>query len=72
MEWGMADFGYGKFRYMKKFPDWFLNNQPRPSKGRYCFTTYNYFTRESPLIPSGLIGPVRLLLIDASTTVPLS
>lgn len=46
---------------LKEFPDWFLNHQPRPSKGRYCFTTWNYFTIDSPLVPSGLMGPVRLL-----------
>jgi hypothetical protein len=48
---------------LKEFPDWFLKKEPRPSKGRYCFTTWNYFTKDSPLIPSGLIGPVRLMTI---------
>jgi hypothetical protein len=47
---------------LKEFPDWFLKDEPRPSKGRYCFTTWNYFTKDSPLIPSGLIGPVELRL----------
>lgn len=46
---------------LKEFPDWFLNKQPRPSKGRYCFTTWNYFTKDSPLISSGLLGPVRVM-----------
>ncbi len=46
---------------LKEFPDWFLNKQPRPSKGRYCFTTWNYFTKDSPLISSGLLGPVRIM-----------
>ncbi len=46
---------------LKEFPDWFLNKQSRPSKNRYCFTTWNYFTKESPLISSGLLGPVRLV-----------
>jgi len=45
--------------FLKRFPDWFGKN-PRPSKGRYCFSTWNYFTKDSPLIPSGLLGPVRL------------
>lgn len=49
-----------KASYLKEFPDWFLKQQPRPSKGRYCFTTWNYFTKDSPLIPSGLLGPVRI------------
>jgi hypothetical protein len=46
---------------LKEFPDWFFKNEPRPSKGRYCFTTWNYFTKDSPLIPSGLLGPVKLM-----------
>ena len=44
--------------FLKEFPDWFLNNTPRPSKGRYCFTTWNYFDKDSPLVSSGLLGPV--------------
>jgi hypothetical protein len=47
-----------KDQYLKEFPDWFLKGQPRPSKGRYCFTTWNYDTKT--LMPSGLLGPVRL------------
>jgi hypothetical protein len=63
-EWILADFSYGKFHYLKQFPEWFLKDQPRPSKGRYCFTTYNYFTKDSPLISSGLSGPVRIIKED--------
>jgi hypothetical protein len=48
-------------RFLKEFPDWFLKKQPRPSKGRYCFTTWNYFTKDSPLVPSGLMGPVSIV-----------
>lgn len=47
---------------LKSFPDWFLERQPRPSSGRYCFTTWNYFTKDSPLVPSGLIGPVKIMM----------
>ena len=50
--------------FLKRFPEWFLKNEPRPSKGRFCFTTWNYFTKESPLAPSGLLGPVRLMTED--------
>lgn len=50
--------------YLKEFPAWFdgktLAN--RPSKGRHCFVTWNYFTSESALAPSGVKGPVALLL----------
>ncbi|MDN3581415.1 glycosyl hydrolase [Mucilaginibacter flavus] len=52
--------GHREGRFLKEFPDWFLNNTPRPSKGRFCFTTWNYFDKNSPLLPSGLMGPVRI------------
>jgi hypothetical protein len=63
-EWLPNNYFYNSGKYLKAFPDWFLNNQPRPSKGRYCFTTWNYFSKESPLVPSGLMGPVQLLSGD--------
>lgn len=47
--------------FLKEFPAWFLTGKPRPSGGRFCFTTWNYFTKDSPLVASGLTGPVRLL-----------
>ncbi len=58
-EWMPGHQGYGG--YLKAFPDWFVKGEPRPSKGRYTFTTWNYFTKDSKLIPAGLIGPVRLV-----------
>jgi hypothetical protein len=48
-------------QFLREFPDWFLRDEPRPSKGRYTFTTWNYFTKDSALTASGLIGPVQLL-----------
>ncbi len=53
--------GHQGGRFLKEFPDWFLQNKPRPSKDRFCFTTWNYFTAQSPLVSSGLIGPVRII-----------
>jgi hypothetical protein len=49
-------------RYLGRFPGWFVKKEPRPSRGRYCFTTWNYFSKDSQLVPSGLLGPVRLLV----------
>jgi hypothetical protein len=57
-EYGKGAFGFGG--PLKTFPDWFLKGEPRPSAGRFTFTTWNYFTKDSPLIPSGLLGPVTL------------
>ena len=58
-EWIPGERGNGGS--LKEFPDWFLKHEPRPSKGRYTFTTWNYFTKSSPLIPSGLLGPVKIM-----------
>ena len=42
------------------WPDWFKAGRPS-SAGRYTFTTARHYTKESPLMPSGLLGPVRIL-----------
>lgn len=60
MKWLPSQYIYNSGQSLKEFPDWFLNNTPRPSKGRYCFTTWNYFDSHSKLSPSGLLGPVKL------------
>ncbi|HEU5072276.1 MAG TPA: glycosyl hydrolase [Verrucomicrobiae bacterium] len=57
-EWNQGDQGHGG--PLKAFPDWFIKGQPRPSHGRYTFTTWNYFTKDSQLVPAGLLGPVTL------------
>ena len=50
--------------FLKEFPEWFLQKQARPSKGRYAFTTWNYFLHiTTPLSSSGLLGPVRVLSV---------
>jgi hypothetical protein len=47
--------------YLKSFPKWFNGSvKNRPSKGRRCFTDWNYFTKDSKLTPSGLLGPVKI------------
>ncbi|MCK5065835.1 MAG: glycosyl hydrolase [Bacteroidales bacterium] len=42
-----------------QWPAWLMEGTPRNS-GRYTFTTHRYYTRNSPLDPSGLLGPVTL------------
>lgn len=44
-----------------KFPAWFLKGGKRIS-GRYTFSTYNPYTKDSALFPSGLLGPVTIQL----------
>ena len=45
---------------MKEIPEWLEKNLPRPSQGRHAVVSYKFFSRESPLRTSGLLGPVRL------------
>jgi hypothetical protein len=46
---------------LKAYPDWFVRNEARPSKGRYTFTTWKFWSKADPLLPAGLLGPVRVL-----------
>ncbi len=41
-------------------PDWYTQNKQKPNDGRICFTTWKHYTKDSPLLESGLIGPVVL------------
>ncbi|HTY36591.1 MAG TPA: glycosyl hydrolase [Bacteroidota bacterium] len=61
-EFQPADAEYGKNGNLIRWPQWLLDHQPRPSRGRYTFATWRHFTKETPLLPSGLIGPVRVLV----------
>ncbi|HTY86830.1 MAG TPA: glycosyl hydrolase [Candidatus Acidoferrum sp.] len=65
-EWGNVE----SFRYVPgnpaigrpllRIPRWLQDGTPRPAKGRQAFTTFKFFTRDSPLLESGLLGPVKL------------
>jgi hypothetical protein len=41
------------------WPDWLAQGKPSPN-GRLTFYTWNHWKKDSPLIESGLIGPVTL------------
>ncbi len=66
-----ADFEWGSDRgdkghAMKAYSDWFIKNQPRPSK-RKAFSIWYYNRKDSPLQPAGLVGPVALQKIEVTT-----
>ena len=46
--------------HLAHWPQWLLEGQPRPVPERLTFTTWKHYDRDSPLLPSGLLGPVRL------------
>ncbi|MBQ9641456.1 MAG: hypothetical protein IJV06_07840 [Bacteroidaceae bacterium] len=63
-EWGEMykyDYAPGKpniGRFMKAIPDWLSKGQPRPSQDRKTVVSFKFFEKDTPLLPSGLLGPV--------------
>jgi hypothetical protein len=51
---------YGPDGAIKVIPEWFLHGRPKPAGGRITFATWRHFDKDSPLLASGLVGPVRL------------
>ncbi|MGC8639259.1 MAG: glycosyl hydrolase [Isosphaeraceae bacterium] len=45
---------------LKAWPRWLTEGKPSPT-GRFTFTTWRLWKKGDALVPSGLIGPVRLL-----------
>jgi hypothetical protein len=56
-----ADAEYARGGRLARWPDWLLQGRSRPSPGRRTFATWKHYAADSPLLPSGLLGPVRLL-----------
>ena len=62
VKWGGAkSFTSGRIGVpISEVPEWFKNGTPRPSQGRYTFTSFKFFNKDSQLFESGLLGPVKL------------
>lgn len=57
-EWNPWGDGWGSS--LKEIPQWVWEGKPSPT-GRYTFTTWRHHRADSPLLPSGLLGPVRII-----------
>jgi len=44
---------------LARWPEWLVQGKPSPT-GRRSFATWRHWTKESPLLPSGLLGPVTV------------
>ena len=55
-----AENDYDPSGHIKVIPDWYLQGKPKPAGGRTTFATWKHFDKDSPLLASGLVGPVRL------------
>jgi hypothetical protein len=45
---------------IEQLPEWYKEGRPQPAGGRVVFTTWKHYSKGSPLLESGLIGPVLL------------
>jgi hypothetical protein len=45
---------------IKVIPEWYLQGKPKRAGGRSTFATWKHYSNDSPLLVSGLVGPVRL------------
>lgn len=55
---------------IQAWPDWIKNGTPRPPTERVTFTTWQFFQKDSPLLESGLLGPVKILRVPTVTLRP--
>lgn len=51
-------------RYLASIPDWLRDGTPRPSSGRKTVGCFKFFKADSPLLPSGLLGPVIVNVME--------
>lgn len=49
---------------LTEWPDWVLNGTERPEPRRVTFSTIQAWQKDDPLVPSGLIGPVKLVVAE--------
>jgi len=52
---------------IKAFPEWYLRGEPKPAGGRITFAANQHYAKDSPLLASGLLGPVVLRTAVAKT-----
>ena len=58
------DSNWKDFETLTAWPEWFKSGKPRPS-GRYTFTSAKHYAKDTPLVASGLLGPVALTTTPA-------
>ena len=55
------DYGARGDHGILQLPTWYSSGEPKPGSERVTFTTWKFYSKEEPLLESGLLGPVRLL-----------
>lgn len=52
---------YSEHGFIEKFPDWYTKNQEKPGS-RKTFSVWKNYKKTDPLVESGLLGPVKLIM----------
>lgn len=65
-----TDRGPTRGRALLRYPQWLINDTPRPSTGRVGFVNWFYHRPDTKVIPSGLLGPVRLVPVAEAELKP--
>ena len=55
-KYGGPDDGMRLKNSIKEWPEWYRKGEPKPAGGRVTFVTYQNYTKDSPLLESGLVG----------------
>jgi hypothetical protein len=55
----LPDDSHWEDEVLQEWPVWFKEGKPSPT-GRYTFTSFRHYDKKSPLVTSGLLGPVTL------------
>jgi hypothetical protein len=45
---------------LARWPEWILKDKPSPT-GHVPFATWKHWSKDDPLMTSGLLGPVRII-----------
>ncbi|MDW8320097.1 MAG: glycosyl hydrolase [Armatimonadota bacterium] len=48
---------------LRALPQWLIEGKPRPVPQRLTFTTWKHWTKDAPLLPSGLLGEVEVYAV---------
>jgi len=64
IEWSQAR---RRGAYPAKWPDWLVEGQPRPSARIAFCTRKDIYAKDDALLPSGLLGPVTLRVLERVT-----
>ncbi|MGQ1948326.1 glycosyl hydrolase [Geofilum sp. OHC36d9] len=54
---------YSVHNYIEKLPDWYINNELKPGK-RKTFSVWKNYSKDKPLVESGLLGPVSVIVAE--------